>query len=131
MNSNPLKQGILTENSVGIGTVTREMVGERAIELAIIDGRTSQKISKSDWESAKRELTGKPEIDPQESILESAPESERWDPFFASLGTQAPKSPSEDEDEEGLSDSARLVAEGVSEANHDQMLQAGKKRLQS
>lgn len=128
MNSNPLKQGILTENSVGIGTVTREMVRERAIELAIIDGRTSQKTSKSDWDSAKRELTGEPEIDPQESILESAPESERWDPLSGSLGTQAPKSPSEDEDEEGLSDSARLVAEGVSEANHDQMLQAEKNK---
>ena len=74
MNSNLLKQCRLTENSIGIGTVTRGMIRERAI----IDGRTSQKTSKSDWDSANRELTGEPEIDPQEPILESAGESERW-----------------------------------------------------
>ena len=36
MNKNPLTKGILTENAVGIGTVTAEMVEERANELAAI-----------------------------------------------------------------------------------------------
>ena len=36
MKTNPLKQGALTENSAGIGTVTRKMVRERAVELAVI-----------------------------------------------------------------------------------------------
>jgi len=122
----PLKQGILTENSTGIGTVTRKMVRERAAELAVIDGRLAHEASKSDWEQAKRELTGEPEIDPKEALLESAPESERWDPVPGSTGHKAPEASSEDEDEEGRSDSARLVEEGVSEAGHDQMLQAAK-----
>jgi len=39
MNPNPLKDGVLTENSVGIGTVTRKMVRERAVELAAMDER--------------------------------------------------------------------------------------------
>lgn len=128
MNSNPLKQGMLTENSVGIGTVSHRMVRERATELAIINGRPAQEPSKSDWEEAKRELTGEPEMDPREALLESAPESERWDPVPGSIGHQAPKSASEDEDEEGRSDSVRLVEEGVSEAEHDQMLQAARTR---
>ena len=80
MKTNPLKDGVLTENSAGIGTVTRKMVRERAVELAAINGRTAQEVSKSDREQAKRELTGDPGMDANEAVLESAPESERWDP---------------------------------------------------
>jgi hypothetical protein len=42
MNKNPLNKGILTENAVGIGTVTPEMVEARARELAAIAGRVPQ-----------------------------------------------------------------------------------------
>ena len=64
MNSNPLKQGALTKNSAGLGTVTRRMVRERAVELAFINGRSPQEVTKADWEQAKRELTGDPDISP-------------------------------------------------------------------
>jgi len=37
MKTNPLKQGALTENSAGLGTVTRKMVRARAAELAFLD----------------------------------------------------------------------------------------------
>ena len=86
MKTNPLKQGVLTENSAGIGTVTRKMVRERAVELAVINGRSARDVSKSDWEQARRELTGEPDTDPKEAVLESAPESERWDPVPGSEG---------------------------------------------
>src|SRR5271170_4366088 len=88
MKTNPMKQGALTENSAGIGTVTRKMVRERAVELAVINGRSAQNVSKSDWEQAKRELTGEtnPDLDPKEAALESVPESERWDPVPGSTG---------------------------------------------
>ena len=121
--NNPLKQGILMEHSIGIGTVTRGMVRERAVELARINGRSPQDVSSTDWEQAKRELTGEKEMDPKEEILESAPESERWDPIHGSTGTKSPSTSGEDEDEEGLSDSARLFEGGIHEAEHDQMLQ--------
>src|SRR5271166_3150839 len=104
MKTNPLKDGVLTENSAGIGTVTRKMVRERAVELAVINGRPAQEASKSDWEQAKRELTGEPDTDPKEAILEAAPESERWDPLPGSEGRQRPTAPSADEDDEGRSD---------------------------
>jgi hypothetical protein len=57
MKTNPLKEGAVTANSIGIGTVTRKMVRERAVELAGINGRTPQEASKADWEQAKSELT--------------------------------------------------------------------------
>jgi hypothetical protein len=126
MSANPLKQGLLTENSEGIGTVTHEMVRERAIELAIINGRSAQEVSKSDWDQAKRELTGGSDTEPNDAVLEAAPEAERWDPVSGSTGQKVQTAASEDEDDEGRSDNEILVDEGVKGAEHDQMLQANK-----
>ena len=126
MKTNPTKEGTLTTNSAGLGTVTREMVQERAAELAAINGRAAQAVSKSDWEQAKRELTGEPALDPAEAMLEAVPESERWDPVGVPTGHKVPVAPSEDEDEEGRSDNARLVEEGIAGAEHDQMRQASR-----
>ncbi len=128
--TNPLKEGALTENSAGIGTVTRRMVHKRAVELALINGRTALEVSKSDWEQAKRELTGEPGTDSNEAVLESAPESERWDPVHGSTGHKVPVASGEDEDDEGRSDSERLVEEGIAEAEHDQRLQAARTQRQ-
>jgi hypothetical protein len=125
MNPNPLKQGTLTENSKGIGTVTRKMVRERAVELAITDGRSAQEVSKADWEQAKLELTGQPDMDLKEAALDSAPESERWDPVPGSTGQKVEMAAGEDEDEEGRSDSERLVDEGMAGAEEDLSRQAG------
>ena len=124
MKTNPLKDGALTENSVGVGTVTPKMVRERAVELAAINGRSAKEVSKSDWEQAKQELTGKPGTDLKETILESAPESERWDPVPGSTGNKVPAAASEDEDDEGRSDNERLVDEGIAGAEDDHRRQA-------
>jgi hypothetical protein len=131
MKTNPLKEGTVTENSAGIGTVTRKMVRERAVELAVINGRSKQEVSKSDWEQAKRELTGKPDADPNEAALESVPESERWDPVPGSAGGKVPVAPGEDEDEEGRSDNQKLVEEGIEGAEHDQMRRGAKENPES
>ena len=124
MKTNPLKEGIISKNSAGIGTVTRAMVRARAIELAVINGRSAQEVSKSDWDQAKQELTGESDADPNEAALESAPESERWDPVPGSPGHKLPVAPSADEDDEGRSDNERLVDEGIAGAEHDQRRQA-------
>ena len=126
MKTNLLKDGALTENSAGLGTVNRKMVRERAVELAVINGRSAQDVSKSDWEQAKRELTGDSDTDPKEAVLESAPESERWDPVPGSEGRKVPVAPSADEDDEGRSDNERLVDEGIAGAEHDQTRQASR-----
>ncbi len=128
MKRNPLKEGVLAENSAGIGTVTRKMVRERAVELAVINGRSAQEVSKTDWEQAKRELTGEPDTDTKEAVLESAPESDRWDPVTGSTGHKVPVASSDDEDDEGRSDNERLVDEGIAGAEQDQMRQASLKR---
>ena len=126
MRKNPLNKGIIMENAAGIGTVTAEMVEARARELAAINGRPSSEPSETDYEQAKRELTGEAEMDPQEESSESIPESDGWDPVPGSTGRQAADSLGEDEDAEGRSESAQLFEEGVSEAEHDQMRQASR-----
>jgi len=124
MKKNPLKDGVISENSAAVGTVTRKMVQARAAELAIIDGHLSHDATASHFAQAKRELTGVPDTDPHDAILDSAPESERWDPLPGSTGTKARVASSEDEDEEGRSDNERLVEGGIAEAEIEQSFEA-------
>ena len=126
MKKNPLNKGIIMENAAGIGTVTSEMIEARAKELAAINGHASSEPSKTDYQQAKRELTGELEMDPQEESSDSILESEDWDPVPGSTGRQAAESLGEDEDAEGRSESAQMFEEGVSEAEHDQMRQASR-----
>jgi hypothetical protein len=84
--TNLLKEGALTQHSSGIGAVTRQMVRERAVELAAVNGRAAQNTSKGDWEQAKLELTGDSGAGSKEGVLESAPETARWDPVPGSTG---------------------------------------------
>jgi hypothetical protein len=126
MRKNPLNKGIVMENAAGIGTVTPEMVEARARELAAMNGHPSSEPSEADYQQAKRELTGEPEMDPQQESRESIPESDGWDPVPGSTGRQAEESLGEDEDAEGRSESAQLFEEGVTEAEHDQMRRAAR-----
>ena len=126
MKTDPSQEAALIINSTGIGTVTRKMVRERATELALINGRSAKDVSATDWEQAKRELTGEPDIDPKEAVLESAPESERWDPLPGSTGHIVPVTSIDGEDDDGRSMGEKLINEGVQEAEHDQMIQAAR-----
>jgi hypothetical protein len=126
MDGNPLNQGVLTENSMGIGPVTRKMVQARTRELALIAGRIPPNVSQSDYEEARRELGGGADMDAQDEVLESIPESERGDPSPGSTGSQVPDSASEDEDDEGRSETEQLVDEGVEEAERDQKLRSAR-----
>jgi hypothetical protein len=126
MTRNQLKDGNISENSSGIGTVTRKMVLSRAEELAIINGDRLHKVSASDFEQARQQLTGGPETAPQAATLESAPESESWDPVPGSTGHKVPEASSDDEDDEGRSDNERLVEEGLAGAEHDHLVQAAR-----
>jgi hypothetical protein len=123
MGKNPISKGVISKNFAGVGTVTRAMINARASELALISGHASH-VSQAEYEQAKRELTGEPDIDRQDALIESMPESKRWDPVPGSEGRQVAELPSEDEDEEGRSETEQLVDEGAEEADRDRMIQA-------
>ena len=100
------------------------MICARARELALIAGHPPPHVSQAEYEQAKRELTGESSLERQEAMLDSIPESKRWDPVPGSSGHQAPESPNEDEDDEGRSETEQLVEMGVAEAGRDQARQA-------
>jgi hypothetical protein len=126
MKIDPEKEAVIMINTAGTGTVTRKMVLERATELALINGRSAEEVSAADWAQAKRELTGGPDMDPKEILLESAPESERWDPLPGSTGHIVPVTSIDGEDDDGRSLGEKLTDEGVQEAEQDQMRQAAR-----
>jgi hypothetical protein len=74
---NPLKECNLSKNSSSIGTATRKKVLGRAEELAIINRSWLHNVSPSDFEKARRELTGDTDMAPQEATVKPFPQSER------------------------------------------------------
>lgn len=69
-------ENIRTDAQAGNGSVvvtrsiTRQMVYDRTLELALIGGRNSHQIKQVDYEQAKRELTGESDFERQQQILD-------------------------------------------------------------
>lgn len=122
MNTKPLHEGAIMIHGKGVGTISDEMIRNRASELAVIDGRAGENASQADWDEAERELTSGSEP----ASLESMPESERWNPIPGTAGQEAAVEFNDNEDEEGRSVEERLVQAGVAEADHDRKLAAAR-----
>ena len=58
MTRNPLKEGNITETSVGTGIVARKKVLGRAEELVIINGDWLHQVSASDFAQVRQQLRG-------------------------------------------------------------------------
>lgn len=69
-------------------------------------------------------VVSKPDPNPKETLLESVPESDRWNPMRGSPGHKVPVPPSEDEDDEGRSINETLVESGLADAETDKSIQA-------
>jgi hypothetical protein len=116
---NPLKEGLLTDNSVAIGTVSRRMVLERARTLAAIDGRPPHETNKADWDEAKRQMTSDSGAESTEAMIDAATELDTWESDPDSTGHKVAVIAGEDEDSEGRSDQESLMLEGMAGAEMD------------
>ncbi len=105
--------GKISDHFQGVGTVTREMVTQRAKELAVINGHDH--FNDSDWNQAKREFLGVLDTDETDEGVETLT---RWDEDPGSSGHQIPSR--EPNDEQTVAE--RLVEQGMEEANHERML---------
>jgi hypothetical protein len=112
-------EGRFSENGRGLGTVTEEMVRQRAAELALINGRPPGQILDSDIDEARRELTGRETLVPTPPPAEELTEDQRWQPVAESMGNKAPTMPAPDEQ----TFAEELVEEGVEDAEQDSMVQ--------
>jgi len=126
MKENPIDQGRFSVGGHGLGTVTEEMVRKRAAELAIINGRSSHDVLDSDLDEARRELTGKQRLTPEQEPAEELDEGERWDPVPGSTGSSAPTVPAPDEQ----TFAEKLVEEGVEDAEQEQMLEGTRESIE-
>jgi hypothetical protein len=123
MKENRIEEGRFTEHGHGLGTVTEEMVWQRARELARIAGRPEGQVLDSDLKEARRELTGQERLNPPATVGETIPEENRWEAVRETPSHRAPTVPAPDEQ----TFAEELVEEGVEEAEHDQMVQAERK----
>ena len=120
MKENQVDQGRFSQDAHGVGTVTEEMVLQRARELAVINGRLEHQVLDSDIRQARHELTGRERLDPPLTKAEELPEDRRWEPVPISYGTNTPAIPPSDEQ----SAVEKLVEEGVEDAEKDLALRA-------
>lgn len=63
-------QRSLTGNILGSNTITRAMLHARTRELAAKAGRIPPDVTQTDYEQAKRELTGEADLDLQNPFLD-------------------------------------------------------------
>lgn len=102
----------------GLGTVTPEMVEQRAREIALINGRPAPDFSESDLDEARAEMTGDFATEEQREEEPGMAAATLRDSVPGTSGHKiAPKLPS---DEQRVAE--QLVQEGVDEAEHHQML---------
>jgi hypothetical protein len=104
----------------GLGTVTSEIVEERAREIARSDGRSHP--NDLDRTRAREELTG-PTSDSEKLPTREEPGRD-WQMPLVSTGEKAPTV--RPEDDENVVE--KLVQEGIEEADHDQRLSAERDR---
>jgi hypothetical protein len=117
-------RGIISDHFRAVGTVTREMVRQRARELAIINGRPPNHCTRQDLQDAQRELTGAiPGMDDEEDTLIT---TASWGEEPVSAGHWAGREEVPDEQTIG----EILIEQGINEAEHDQMVEAAKSHEQ-
>lgn len=100
-----------------------EAVERRAREIALIAEREPDEFTDADWDQARRELLGSAGSTAPEETEENAEVVEEWNVVASSTGHRAPRV----EEDENLGE--QLVADGIEEAAHDQMLEARKEEL--
>lgn len=116
--------GKISDHFGGLGTVTREMVEQRARELAIINSRAPNDFTEEDWVQAKHEMMGDEEGEEEHFEEGSVAALTRWDEEPGTTGHHVENTPVPDEQ----TVAEHLVQEGVEEANHELMLQGSRER---
>lgn len=110
--------GRISVHGDGVGAPSPDAVERRAREIAMIAERNPDEFTDTDWNQARLELLGGQSNSAPEETEENAEIVEEWNVVASSLGHRAPRL----EEEENLGE--QLVADGIEEAVHDQMLEA-------
>lgn len=108
----------IIQHSAGLGLPDSETVRKRALEIARINGRSE--FSEEDWREAKRELHGGHESNSHNGDVEMAAYISEHDMVATDTGHRVERMALDD----GENIVEELIAEGMDEAVHEQMLAA-------
>jgi hypothetical protein len=108
----------IIHHSEGLGTPTADTVRQRARELARINGR--EEFNDDDWREAKRELHGGHQPNDTNGDMDMTAAVSEHDMVACSVGHHVENVGLDDQDNM----IEELVAEGMDEAVHEQMLAA-------
>jgi hypothetical protein len=117
--------GKISVHGDGMGAPTPELIEQRAREIALIAERDPKDFTDADWEQAREELLGVATNAAPEETAENAELEDDWDVVASDTGHRAPRAGVDDDEMLG----EKLVAGGLEEAAHDQMLQARHEEL--
>ena len=110
----------------GLGVAGPEQVEQRAREIAMINERDPNTFTDADWEQARQELLGATVPAPPEETKQNANLEDEWEVVANDSGHRTPRAGVDDDDK---TVGEQLVAGGVEEATHDQMLEARREEL--
>jgi hypothetical protein len=114
-------QAKIVRHAEGLGVPTPEIVRQRALEIAAIEGRAA--FTEQDWQQARIELHGGSNGLSPDDLEEMAQFVSERDMVAGSTGHHTENLVPEDVDV-----GEELVSEGMDEAVHDRMLEASKIR---
>ena len=115
----------IIHHSEGLGTPCADTVRQRAQELAKINGR--EEFNDEDWREAKRELHGGHQPNDTNGDLDMAVAVSEHDMVISSMGHHVENVGLDDQDNMV----EELIAEGMDEAVHEQMLAARREDKES
>jgi hypothetical protein len=118
--------GKISLHGDGLGAPSPEQVEKRAREIALIDEREPDDFTDADWNQARRELRGDVDTHPPEETEDNVKLQEEWEIVAKDRGHRVPRPGTEEEQSLG----ENLVADGLEEASHDQMVEARKEELE-
>ena len=95
---------------------------KRAREIALINGRSEGHVIQSDFDRAKRELTGGAEMVNDPEAPRDRSHAELRETVRGTRGRAAPTVSAHDEQ----TDTEKLVEEGVMDAEHDRMVEGAR-----
>jgi hypothetical protein len=115
-------QSRIEEHGKGLGTADDDLVNSRAREIAITNGRRGDQITTADLDQARQELRARnAPLDPADDHSEEELAS-REGLMGVSTGRSARIRPARDEQTQAED----LVAEGLEEAAHEQMVEGNR-----
>jgi len=119
--SSKVRQGAIGDSNEGIGSVTPQMIRQRAEQIAVSDGRTRGQVTPADLDQARSDLL--PDIRTGRTHHNLAP-------VAPSLATDEPVPSTGREADTGQfeaveTDAERLTLEGVEDAVHDAATRSG------